>query len=181
MQSLRRTVTRQQIAGIACAVIVAAFAPGRVFADQRAVENSKSCLSNGEQSAQAPQAADESSPAWNPPGILLVAGIDEHDRLVLVHYRSIYIGFDGYSYNNRSESRQSLEGARIVTVGGKELTIAEARQRLGQRESSILVTPYHTQVADTYRPLFRDDALCIQFPKRAPVWKEIQDPGRPVR
>ena len=38
----------------------------------------------------------------NPPHILIASSIDADGNLQLVTYKTIYIGFDGYSYNERS-------------------------------------------------------------------------------
>ncbi|MEZ6120259.1 MAG: hypothetical protein R3C28_27315 [Pirellulaceae bacterium] len=69
------------------------------------------------------QAQDESPCIANPPRILLAARITDDDQLELVTYQTIYIGFDGSSYNHRSFEKISLRDVRITKLDGTELTI----------------------------------------------------------
>ncbi len=120
-------------------------------------------------------------PAENPPRILVASAIDRDGNLLLVNYRTIYIGFKGESYNNRSLSKVALKDVRILTVKGEELTIEAARKRIADRDTPILVSPYKSALASFYQGMFTPETLHFVFPAKAPVWKTIQDPGGPVR
>ena len=117
----------------------------------------------------------------NPPRILVASSIDEHGNLELVSYRTIYIGFDGSSYNHRSTRRLSLKDVSIQDLDGNQLSVDQARERLGDRDVPILVMTYRQPLSDFFRKLFSHDALVFIFPREAPQWQPIQDPGRPVR
>ena len=117
----------------------------------------------------------------NPPRVVLVRGIDDQGRLNLVEYRTIYIGFDGSSYNSRSESKLTLKDVVIEDLKGDGVSVEQARERLGDTESPILVLSYREPVAELYRGMYIDSTLVFRFPKKAPEWREIQDPSRPVR
>ena len=116
----------------------------------------------------------------NPPVILVASSIDKAGQLSLVSYQTIYIGMQGYSYNHRSVQKVSLEGVKIFNAGGTELKIDSVRKLLADKETPILATPYGSPLPAFYRKLFADESLVFIFPKTAPSWKQIQDPGRPV-
>ena len=118
--------------------------------------------------------ASEESPG-NPPRILLAAEINAAGELVLASYRTIYIGFGGDCYNHRTLKSVSLKEAKLRTVGGKELSLDEARERL-DGETAILATAWKHDVPAAYRSLLQDDALVVVFPKDAPEWEDMQDP-----
>ena len=115
----------------------------------------------------------------NPPQLLLAAGIDESNRLTLVSYRTIYIGFNGDSYNSRSSQRVSLKGVTITQADGKKVSIDEARRRLAGKDVPILATSWKAQMGP-FQTLLAKDSLVFAFPKEAPKWKEIQDPSQPI-
>ena len=123
---------------------------------------------------------DRSGTPGNPPRILVASSIDEDGNLVLVSYRTIYIGFDGSSYNNRSLSKVSLKRVKIYTVSGKEVSTESARKLLARKETPILASSWGMPLPAFYRRLFTEEGLLFMFPQEAPVWKEIQDPSRPV-
>ena len=124
---------------------------------------------------------DEIARAFNPPQILVAAAIDDDDNLVLVSYRTIHIGFEGDSYNNRSVTKVSLSDVKIANVKGEKLTIESARKQIGDNDMPILCSSWNTQLPDFYAAMFAPKTLHFIFPKRSPVWKEIEDPGRPVK
>ncbi len=126
-------------------------------------------------------AQDPSTMPGNPPQILVASSIDADGNLELVNYRTIYIGFDGSSYNNRSLRKVPLKGVKIYSVSGKELSTESARNKLAEKENAILASSWGLPLPTFYRTLFSDEALIFVFPREAPRWKEIQDPGRPVR
>lgn len=117
----------------------------------------------------------------NPPRILLATSIDADGNLLLVSYRTIYIGFSGESYNDRTVDKVSLAEVQIVDTGGKEVTLQAARERIKGKETPILVTSWHEPLSPAYKPLFTGELLLFKFPKQAPDWKEIQDPSRPLQ
>lgn len=117
----------------------------------------------------------------NPPRILLATSIDEAGNLELVSYQTIYIGFRGDSYNARSTHKYSLESVLIFDLAGNRITTDAARVRFGMGEAPILATSYGRKVDDHYRSLFNDETLVFVFPKKAPEWKEIEDPTATVR
>lgn len=117
----------------------------------------------------------------NPPALLRSMGINQDGQLVLVHYRTIHIGFEGYTYNSRSTEKVDLQDVRWMTVGGKRLTTDEVRERWGEGEQTILATAWGRPVGVEFRELFHPNVLVAVFPKRAPQWRKIEDPGRPLR
>ncbi len=125
-------------------------------------------------------AQDRPATPGNPPRILIASSIDADGNLELVSYRTIYIGFDGSSYNNRSLRKVSLKDVKISTVSGKEMSVEAARELLAETETPILASSWKTPIPKFYRRLFSDDALLFVFPREAPLWKEIQDPSRPL-
>lgn len=128
------------------------------------------------------QAQDMSPSIANPPRILLAARITDDDQLELVTYQTIYIGFDGSSYNHRSLQKISLRDVRITKLDGTELTPNEARQQLAtQLETPVLAIAWNQPLAEPFQKFFAKDVLLFKFPKQAPVWKEPQDPTRPLR
>ena len=76
------------------------------------------------------ETSDASETPGNPPRVLIASSIDSDGRLELVAYRTIYIGFEGDSYNHRSVRKVSLKDVKIRTVGGKRVTLESARQSL---------------------------------------------------
>lgn len=120
-------------------------------------------------------------PTENPPQILVASAIDSENHLVLVSYHSIFIGFNGESYNERLTTRTSLENVQILTTDGKELTLEQARRRISSRDTPIVVTSYKTELPKFYANLFAPETLHFAFPGQAPHWKEIESPGAPAR
>ncbi|MCA9198749.1 MAG: hypothetical protein KDA87_14470 [Planctomycetales bacterium] len=131
------------------------------------------------------QAQEESPAIANPPRILLATRITDDDQLELVTYQTIYIGFDGSSYNHRSLQKISLQDVRITKLDGTEWTEwtpHEARQQLAtQPETPVLALAWNQPLAKQFKTFFAKDVLLFTFPKQAPVWKEPQDPSRPLR
>ncbi len=128
--------------------------------------------------ASAGQARSETP--GNPPRILVASSIDSAGNLMLVSYRTIYIGFDGSSYNDRTLHRVALKNVKIHTVDGKEVSIESARKLLAEKETPILATSWSAPIPPFFRKLFTDKAMVFVFPQDAPSWREIQDPGRPL-
>jgi hypothetical protein len=126
------------------------------------------------------QAEDKLPTPGNPPRVLVARSIDAKGRLQLVTYRTIYIGFDGSSYNDRTVHSVPLDGVKIVTVGGDEIAIDAARKLLADKETPILGTSWGSPLPGFYRGVFAKGTLLFVFPKDAPAWPEIQDPTRPV-
>lgn len=127
-------------------------------------------------------AADEAPPsAHNPPGVLVAKAITPGGRLVLVRYESIFIGFQGEAYNHRRRIQFPLEGVQITTVAGEKVSVEEARRRIADEETPVLVTGYKQPVPKFYRGLFAADALVFIFPRKAPEWNPIEAPGAPLR
>lgn len=120
------------------------------------------------------------APAHNPPQIVVAASIDEEDNLVLVNFKTIYIGFTGESYNERSLSKTTLKDVSIFAVNGKKLSVDEARKQLAGKHTPILCSSWKTPLPPFYASLFTPETLHFVFPKKSPAWKEIQEPGRPV-
>ncbi len=123
----------------------------------------------------------QDAPPENPPGILVAATIDDADNLVLVEYRTIYIGFTGESYNHRSLTRVPLNDVQIMTVGGDAHTIDSARKQLGGQDAPVLVSSWKSPLPKFYAAMFTPQTLHFVFPKKAPAWRPIQGPGTPVR
>lgn len=121
------------------------------------------------------------SPTENPPQILVASSIDSENRLVLVSYHSIFIGFCGESYNERTTTKTSLKDVQIHTTDGKEMTLEEAQLRLSSRDTPIVVTSYRASLPKFYATIFAPGTLHFAFPKRAPHWKEIESPGAPIK
>ena len=122
-----------------------------------------------------------SSPG-NPPQVLLAESIDADGNLGVVSYRTIYIGFDGSSYNHRSVQDVTLNEVEIQTVGGTAVSLEKARDLLlKETETAILALDYGASLPDAYKVLFSNDALVFVFPKKSPRWNEIQDPEQSVR
>lgn len=130
-------------------------------------------------------ARDETSngqaPPLDPPTILIAKSIDAKNQLVLVSYHSIFIGFDGYSYNERLEKRVSLKGVKVFTRDGDALPIEKVKQKLGNRDTPILVTSFGESLPKFYASILAPDSLVFAFPEKAPVWKKIESPGAEVR
>ena len=131
--------------------------------------------------ANAAIAQDRSGTPGNPPRILIAASIDTDGKLQLVTYKTIYIGFDGYSYNDRSVHTVPLSEVRIRTVAGMDVSLKEARKLLEGKETPILASSWNEPLSKSYQGLFSGESLLFVFPKDAPLWKEIQEPSRPVR
>ena len=131
--------------------------------------------------ANAATAQDQSGTPGNPPRVLIASSIDADGNLQLVTYKTIYIGFDGYSYNQRSLHKVSLRGVRVRTVGGMDVSLDETRKLLDGKEAPILVSSWNEPLSKFYQGLFSGKSLLFIFPKDAPSWKPIQEPGRPTR
>lgn len=123
----------------------------------------------------------KTSPPVNPPQILVASSIDADGNLLLVNYRTIYIGFQGDSYNNRGVTKVPLKDVQIETVEGKRLSVESARGRIAGRDTPILVSAYKAPLPKFFKGMFASDTLHFVFPAKAPAWKPIQDPDRPVR
>lgn len=121
------------------------------------------------------------APAFDPPQILVAAAIDDDDNLILVNFRTIYIGFTGESYNSRSVSKTSLKEVQIVNVKGEKVSIAAAREQLAGRDTPILCSSWNSSLPDFYASMFSPTTLHFVFPTESPVWEKIQEPGRPIR
>ncbi len=121
------------------------------------------------------------SPPENPPRILVASSIDADGNLVLVNYRTIFIGFKGDSYNSRSLAKVSLTDVRILTAKGDEVSIDSARKRISESDTPILVSSWKRPLPKFYETIFTPQTLHFVFPNKAPAWREIQDPGRPTR
>jgi hypothetical protein len=124
---------------------------------------------------------DQSATHGNPPRILIASSIDADGRLVLVTYKTIYIGFDGSSYNEKSLRIVPLRNVRIRTVAGKDLSLDETRKLLGGKETPILVSSWNEPLSKFWRELFSEKSLLFIFPEDAPAWRQIQERDRPVR
>jgi hypothetical protein len=131
--------------------------------------------------ASAATAQDRSGTPGNPPRILIASSIDADGNLELVTYRTIYIGFGGYSYNARSLQKVPLKDVRIRTVAAADVSVDEARKLLEGKETPILVSSWSEPLSEFYRGLFSGKSLLFIFPRDAPLWKQIQEPSRPVR
>lgn len=125
--------------------------------------------------------AKPTAPAFDPPQILVAAAIDHEDNLVLVNFRTTYIGFTGESYNSRSVSKTALKEVQIANVKGEKVSIAAAREQLAGRDTPILCSSWNSSLPDFYASMFSPTTLHFVFPRESPVWKEIQEPGRPIR
>jgi len=121
------------------------------------------------------------SPPENPPQILIASSIDADGHLVLVRYKTIFIGFSGESYNERSTTKALLKDVQIRTADGNEITLEAARERISEGDTPILVTSYKAKLPKFYAEIFAPSTLHFVFPKQAPEWKQIQEPGRPVQ
>lgn len=122
----------------------------------------------------------------NPPRILIASEINSQNELVLIRYHSIYMQPASpkgpiISYNERYEENVSLKKVQIRTVGGKELTLDEAKKKFGTKERPILASSYDRLPGKVFMQLFQEDTLIFIFPEESPVWKNIQSPGSPVR
>ncbi|MCO8121123.1 hypothetical protein NHH03_05185 [Stieleria sp. TO1_6] len=129
--------------------------------------------------------ADESqskiAPTENPPQILVASSIDADEQLVLVSYHSIFIGFDGSSYNERLTQKVSLKAVKITSADGVQQSVDQARKTISENDTPILVTSYKKPLPKFYKTLFSPDTLHFAFPSKAPQWKPIQSPGAPVQ
>lgn len=123
----------------------------------------------------------ENGTPGNPPRILIASSIDAEGNLQLVTYKTIYIGFEGYSYNEKILCNVPLQDVRIHTVSGTDVSLDEARKLLKGKETPILVSSWNERLSEFYQRLFSRESLLFIFPKEAPLWSQIQDPGRPVR
>ncbi|MCA9220806.1 MAG: hypothetical protein KDA71_10790 [Planctomycetales bacterium] len=126
-----------------------------------------------------PDAEASKAPPFDPPHILVARGIDEENRLILVGYQTIFIGNQGESYNSPTITKAPLGDVKIMTVAGKAVPIDEARRRLSQRDTPILCSSWEMQLPAFYAKLFAADTLHFIFPRQAPAWKPIAEPGRP--
>jgi len=129
-----------------------------------------------------PQRAEAAvtAPAYNPPQIVVAASIDGNENLLLVSYRTIYIGFQGESYNSRTVTKTALKDVSILNVKGERVSINAARERIGGRDTPVLCSSWKTPLPEFYASMFAPPTLHFIFPKQSPVWKEIQEPGRPI-
>lgn len=125
--------------------------------------------------------ASDRCPPENPPRILVASSVDESGRLVLVSYHSIFIGFQGYSYNERLTKPVSLQDVKIFTTKGEPKTIEFARKQIANRDTPIIATSYKEKLPKFYASMFSPETLVFAFPKRAPQWREIESPGAAVR
>lgn len=139
------------------------------------------CFSTFVAQTNAKDEDSQQSPPVDPPQILVAAGIDDDDQLVLVSYHSIFIGFEGDSYNERLLKEVSLEEVTILQNDGTELSIAQAREKLANGDTPIVVTSYKQPVPEFYAKLFKAETLQFVFPSRAPEWRKIESPGARVR
>jgi len=121
------------------------------------------------------------APAYDPPQIVVAAGIDRDNNLLLINFRTIYIGFTGESYNSRSVSKKPLKEVQIFTVDGEKVSLENAREQLDGIDTPILCSSYDTKLPDFYVPLFSPKTLHFVFPEVSPEWTKIQEPGRPLR
>lgn len=121
------------------------------------------------------------APPYNPPQILVATAIDSEDNLLLVSYRTIYIGFTGESYNSRTVTKAALKDVAIVNVKGETISLDAARRRIGDRDTPVLCSSWGTPLPDFYASIFAVETLHFIFPEKSPVWKEIQEPGRPLK
>ncbi len=131
--------------------------------------------------AQAPDSKPaETAPAHDPPQIVVASAIDG-ENLVLVNFRTTYIGFTGESYNIRSVAKTSLKDVVIFTVKGQRVSVEEARDKIAGKDTAILCSSWNTPLPEFYVSMFSPETLHFIFPKESPVWKKIQEPGRPIR
>ena len=121
------------------------------------------------------------APAFDPPQILIAASINDEGDLMLVEVRTIYIGFNGESYNHRSLSKIKLKNVGIFTVQGKRVSVDEARQQLAGKDTPIICSSGNTPLAAFYASMFVPKTLHFVFPNEAPTWRKIQEQGRPLR
>jgi hypothetical protein len=131
--------------------------------------------------AAAPAKSAQRAPAYDPPEIVVAAAIDDEDNLVLVNYRTIFIGFQGESYNDRSLTKAPLKDVAIFTVKGEKLTVEAARRRIAGRDTPVLCSAWSTPLPGFYAAMFSPETLHFVFPKEPPIWKKIQEPGRPIQ
>jgi hypothetical protein len=122
----------------------------------------------------------KTSPPENPPQIVVAASIDQDGNLVLVKYKTYFIGLKGESYNNRSLTSVTLKDVQLLTVTGEKLSIESARKRISGRDTPILVSSWKRPLPTLYTRMFAPETLHFVFPKEAPVWSQILEPGRPV-
>ncbi|MBS0261270.1 MAG: hypothetical protein JSS02_04880 [Planctomycetes bacterium] len=128
-----------------------------------------------------PTEPDRPGTPGNPPRILIAQAINADGQLQLVAYKTIYIGFEGYSFNDRSLQEVALADVQIRTVAGVEITIEKARGLLKAKETPILVMSRNEKLSPFYQSVLARDALVFIFPRDAPVWRQIQEPERPVQ
>lgn len=127
-------------------------------------------------------AVSEAQTPGNPPKILIASGIDAQDRLELVRYQTIYIGFQGDAYNHRTLDRVDLAKVTITDLSGSDLSIDEARTRLGDREETpVLVMSHREELGGVYKSLFKKEMIIFRFKGKSPEWKAIEDPDMPVK
>ena len=122
----------------------------------------------------------ETAPAHDPPQIVVASAIDG-ENLVLVNFRTIYIGFTGESYNSRSVAKTSLKNVGIFTVKGQRVSVETARDKIAGKDTAILCSSWNTPLPQFYVSMFSPETLHFVFPEESPVWKKIQEPGRPIR
>ena len=132
-------------------------------------------------SVQKQDDSETSAPAYNPPRILVAASIDDDNNLVLVNFKTIHIGFEGDSYNHRSETKVALQDVKIFTVKGDKMSIEAARKQINDKDTPILCSSWHAPMPKFYASMFAPETLHFLFPKQSPVWKEIEEPGRPIK
>ena len=122
-----------------------------------------------------------SAPAFNPPRILVATSIDDDGNLLLVNFKTIHIGFEGDSYNHRSETKIALQDVKIFNVKGEKMSIDAARKQINDKDTPILCSSWHATMPKFYAKMFAPETLHFLFPKQSPAWKEIEEPGRPIK
>lgn len=125
--------------------------------------------------------SETSAPAYNPPRILVATSIDDDDNLVLVNFKTIHIGFEGDSYNHRSETKVAMQDVKIFNVKGDKMSIDAARKQINDKDTPILCSSWHAPLPKFYATMFAPETLHFLFPKQSPAWKEIEEPGRPIK
>lgn len=138
-------------------------------------------FTNGARGQGESKGQGESETPGNPPQILIASSIDKNGNLDVVSFKTIYIGFDGYSYNNKTVNKQTLRDVKIQTLAGAKISVDEARELLAGKETPILATSHDEPLSKFYQQLFAAKSLVFIFPDEAPLWKEIGEPDRPLR
>ncbi len=122
----------------------------------------------------------ETASAHDPPQIVVASAIDG-ENLLLVNFRTIYILFNGESYNTRSVTKTSLKNVGIFTVKGQRVSVGEATHKISGKDTPILCSSWNTPLPEFYASMFEPETLHFIFPEESPAWKKIQEPGRPIR